>query len=323
MSYSRTVALPVGPDEAFALVTEPERLRRWQTVTATVDLRAGGGYRWTVVPGHVAAGTFREIEPGRRVVLGWGWADSDDLPPDASTLTITVEPAPDGGSVVTLVHEGLTEEQAKQHAEGWDHYLDRLQRVAATGEAGLDEWTQAPDTLDPFVAAEAALSALQPVLRGLTQADRPKETPCADFDCHQLVEHLITSLAQLGAMAGVELETPQSGSAEDRVSVLAGGAIEAWRQHDLQGNVAGDSGLPASFVVNVLPLEIALHGWDLAQSTGRAFGLSDAVADYLRGPAEVVVPNARGHVFADEAVAADGASSIDRLAAFAGRTPLG
>ncbi len=323
MSYSRTVALPVGPDEAFALLTEPERLRRWQTVTATVDLRAGGAYRWTVVPGHVAAGTFREIEPGRRVVLGWGWVGGDDLPPDASTVTITVEPATDGGSVVTLVHEGLTEEQAKQHAEGWDHYLDRLQRVAATGEAGLDEWTQAPDALDPLVASEAALSALQPVLRSLTQADRLKATPCDDFDCHQLVEHLMTSLRQLGAMAGTELDNPGSGSAEDRVSVLAGGAIEAWRHHDLEGNVAGDSGLPASFAINVLPLEIALHGWDLSQSTGHPFGLSDAVADYLRGLADVVVPNGRGHAFAEETVAADGASSIDRLAAFAGRTPLG
>ena len=41
--YTISAELPVSPDEAFALVTEPERLRRWKTVSATVDLRAGGG----------------------------------------------------------------------------------------------------------------------------------------------------------------------------------------------------------------------------------------------------------------------------------------
>jgi uncharacterized protein YndB with AHSA1/START domain len=76
MSYTKTVVLPVTPDEAFSLITEPERLRRWQTVSAVVDLRAGGAYQWTVAPGHMAAGTFREVEPGRRIVFGWGWEDS-------------------------------------------------------------------------------------------------------------------------------------------------------------------------------------------------------------------------------------------------------
>ena len=61
------------PRRGFRADHEPERLRRWQTISAYVDLRAGGGYRWTITPGHVAVGTYREIEPGRRVVFGWGW----------------------------------------------------------------------------------------------------------------------------------------------------------------------------------------------------------------------------------------------------------
>lgn len=97
MSYTKSVVLPVTPDEAFALVTEPERLRRWTAVTSVVDLQAGGDYRWLVTPGHLAGGTVREIEQGRRVVYGWGWDRDDDLPLDASTVTVTIEPA-DGGS---------------------------------------------------------------------------------------------------------------------------------------------------------------------------------------------------------------------------------
>jgi uncharacterized protein (TIGR03086 family) len=323
MSYTKTAVLPVSPDEAFALITEPERLRRWQTVSAVVDLRAGGSYRWTVTPGHVASGTFREVEPGRRIVFGWGWEGNADLPHDASTVTVTVEPA-EGGCLVTLVHENLNEEQAKGHAEGWEHYFERLERVAGTGEAGPDEWAYAPQDLDPIVAAEAALAVLQPILRNLTPGDRAKATPCADYDCHELVEHLCTSLSQLGAMAGATVTDPEAGSLENRVSVMAGQAIDAWHQVDLDGTVPGPGGtqMPAAFLAGVLPLELTLHGWDLAQASGQQLHISDQVVRYLRGLAEDIVPGGRGSAFADEVVPAEDASAIDRLAAFAGRTPI-
>ncbi|MGH8893957.1 MAG: TIGR03086 family metal-binding protein [Actinomycetes bacterium] len=325
MSFTKTVTLPVTPDEAFALITQPERLRRWQTVSAVVDLRAGGEYRWTITPGHVAAGTYREIDPGKRVVFGWGWEGNDDLKPDASTVTVTVEPA-DGGSRVTLVHEGLTEQQAAKHAEGWNHYFERLERLATTGDAGQDEWALAPEVLTPATAADAALASIQPILRGLTAADQPKPTPCTEFTCHDVAEHLFGSLTQLGAMAGAAVVNPQEGSLENRVSVMAAQAIDAWREIDPGGTVPGPGGseLPASFAAGILPLELLLHGWDLAQGSGQQMQVSDELVDYIRGLAEVVVPAARpGGSFADEVVPAVDATALDRLAAYAGRTPVG
>jgi uncharacterized protein (TIGR03086 family) len=324
MSLTKTVTLPVSPDEAFVLITDPERLRRWQTVSALVDLRAGGQYRWTVTPGHVAAGTYREVETGKRIVFGWGWEGNEDLVPDASTITVTIEPA-DGGSLVTLVHEGLTEQQAAMHAEGWDHYFDRLARLAATGEAGPDEWAQVPEDLTPVSAADATLAVIQPVLRNLTAEDRPKPTPCAEFSCHEVVEHLFGSLVRLGAMAGAQVHNPNEGSLENRISVMAAQAIDAWRSVDLDSMVSGPSGkvMPASVAASILPVELVLHGWDLAQASGQQMHISDELVDYLRGLAEMVVPPARpGGSFADEVPSAPDSSALDRLAAFAGRRPL-
>ena len=324
MTFTKTAFLPVPPDDAFALVTEPERLRRWQTVSAVVDLRAGGAYRWTVTPGHVAAGTYREVEPGRRIVFGWGWEGSDELPPDASTVTVTVEPA-DGGSLVTLVHEGLTGEQAASHAEGWNHYVERLERLAIKGDAGPDEWAFAPQDLTPITAAEASLAVLQPVLRNLTADDRPKPTPCTEFTCHDLAEHLFGSLTGLGAMAGASVVNPEEGSLENRVSVMTAQVIDAWRTVDLDGTVPGPGGaeLPASFAASILPLELLLHAWDLAQASGQQLHVSDELVAYVRTLAETVVPAVRGGgSFADEVAPAEGADAVDRLAAFAGRTPL-
>lgn len=321
MTFTKTVQLPVSPDEAFALVTQPERLRRWQTVSAYVDLRAGGEYRWTVTPGHLAHGTFREVEPGRRVVFGWGWDGNPDLPKDASTVTITIDPA-DGGSQVTLTHEGLTAEQAAMHAEGWHHYLDRLVAVATTGDAGQDEWAWAPEQLDPLVAAEATLAVLQPVLRGLTDADRTKPTPCAEFDCHALAEHLFGSLTQLAAMAGATVSVPEAGSLEDRVSVMADQALTAWRAHEGETVVGGN--LPAYVAKVILPIEFLLHAWDFAQASGQTVKVSDEVVSWVADNAKPIIEGGRERgSFGPELSAPDGASPLDAFAAFAGRTPMG
>ncbi len=324
MTYTNSVELPVTPDEAFALLTEPERLRRWQAVSATIDLRAGGAYRWTVTPGHIAAGTVRTVETGRRIVLGWGWEGSGDVPPDASTVTVTVEPWGDGGSRVTLAHDGLSEVEAERHAMGWAHYLERLQRIATTGDAGADEWAWAPEDLTPATAADAALAAVQPVLRGLADIDGTRPTPCTELTCGEVVEHLVGSLVQLAGMAGDAAVEPGDGTAEERVSTAAARAIDAWRSVDPDGTVPGPGGreLQASFLAGVLPVEILLHGWDLAQASGQPLHVSDEVVDYVRGLAEVVVPAARGRSFGDEVPPAEDASPIDRLAAFAGRAPL-
>ena len=56
MPFEKSVLVPLNADETFALITEPDRLRRWQVITARVDLRAGGAYRWTIIPGNSARG---------------------------------------------------------------------------------------------------------------------------------------------------------------------------------------------------------------------------------------------------------------------------
>lgn len=322
MTYSKTVTLPVSPDDAFALVTQPERLRRWMTVSAYVELRAGGSYRWTVVPGAHAAGTVREVVPGRRVVLGWGWDEGVTPPADGSLLTVTIEPAGDG-SQVTLVHEGLTAEEEANHAEGWDHFLERLESAAATGDAGQDPWGRTPQNLTPMVAAEAALAAIQPVLRALTDADAERATPCPELAVGALVDHLVTSMVGLGAMVGATVADEVDGSAEHRVSTATDQAITAWRGADPESAVPGPVGeMPASVGAALLSAELLLHGWDIAQGMGRTVEVSDEVVAYIRGLSEPILPMARGRSFADEVEPPAGAGPLEGFAAFAGRTAL-
>jgi len=246
------------------------------------------------------------------------------LEPDASTVTITLTPVGEG-TEVTLVHEGLTEEQAVGHAEGWNHFFERLDRLATTGDAGPDDWAAAPEDLDALSAAEATLAVLQPILRGLTTEDRGRQTPCAEFNGHALAEHLFDSIIGVGGMAGAEVVNPEEGSLENRVSTMAGTAIEAWRARGVEGMVTGSGGhdLPATVAATILSIEFLLHGWDFAQTSGQQVVVSDEVVAWMSEHGSDIIASGRGRgAFTDEVEVPADASPLDKLAAFAGRRTL-
>ncbi|MGA7203791.1 MAG: TIGR03086 family metal-binding protein [Specibacter sp.] len=320
MTIEQSVFIPVDPDTAFALITEPERLRRWQTVAARVDLRVGGDYRWTITPGHSAAGTFTEIEPGKRVVFTWGWEGPAAPDDDASTVTITLEPG-DGGTTVRLVHEGLGEASAAGHTEGWTHFLGRLLALATTGDAGPDDWAAAPDPINELISAEATLAIAQRILAALTESDMGRQTPCEDFTVAALVEHLVGSITGIGKALGVELGDDAGASPEVRVANAAAPTLEAFNARGLDGTIdMGFAVLPATTVANILNIEFLVHAWDFATATGRTLDVAPMLSDYVLGLARnTIAPSMRGHSFAEETLVEESAESLERLVAFTGR----
>ena len=321
MALEKSVLVPLTADETFALITEPDRLRRWQVITARVDLRAGGDYRWTIVPGHSAEGTITEVEPGRRLVFTWGWDGSADLPPGASTVIITLEPAPDG-TLVHLVHEGLTGEQADSHAAGWNHYLDRLVTAATRGDAGADEWG-APQELDPITAAEATLAACQLILRGISEDQYHNATVCTEFDVSQLADHLIGTVTFLGTAAGAGFGQAGGTTLEARVAAAAQATLEAWSTRGVTGTVkVGPDEMPAAAALGILSIEFLVHGWDFAQATGQQLTISEPLTQYVLEVAnQIVTPAVRqGGSFADPVSTGPDAGVLNRLIAFTGRT---
>jgi len=73
------------------------------------------------------------------LVLSWGHAGSARLPPGASTVEITLT-AESNGTTVRIVHHSLPEADAREHAIGWPHFLDRLITAAAGQDPGPDPW---------------------------------------------------------------------------------------------------------------------------------------------------------------------------------------
>lgn len=278
--------IAASPDQAFALLSEPEQLRRWQVVSASVDLRAGGNYRFTVTPGHIATGEFTEIVPGKLLRYTWGWQGSDG---DASTVTIELTPDGDG-TLVRLIHEGLEGDARTSHTEGWNHYMDRLQATAA-GDDEPDPWAVGGDDVDHLSAMEASYAVCQQVLRQLTSDDRERATPCSEFTVHDLVEHLAGSIRGLGAVAGANVpDQVDAASAEDYIAQLTEPMLAAWRARGTDGEVPfGSENAPAVVPAGIASLEFLVHAWDVAQAMNQQIKPSPTLVEFVDGVARMVI----------------------------------
>ena len=130
--------IAAAPSVVYTYLTVSDRWSRWQGVAATLDSRPGGLFAMSMPNGLRARGQFVELVPDQRVVFTWGWIDHPGLPPGSSTVEINL--APDGsGTLLTLTHRELPDEEVAIHVLGWGHYLPRLAMVAEGADPGPDE----------------------------------------------------------------------------------------------------------------------------------------------------------------------------------------
>jgi len=178
--------------------------------------------------------------------------------------------------------------------------------------------------MDSFECASVTLAACRPVLGRLTADDLGRPSPCSEFTVGEVGEHVVRSMVLLGSVAGASVDRVFEGFLEERVTASAGAALTAWRQRGVDGSVAvGRSTLPASLAVEIIPLELLVHGWDLARATGSEIDVAPEVADYVLGRACLLItPDKRGRSFAAEVPAGPSATALERLIAFTGREPL-
>lgn len=132
-----TQQIDAPPDVVYAYLTESAKWAKWQGEDATVDARPGGIFVLTMPNGTTARGQFIELVPDQKVVLTWGWVDHPGVPPGSSTVEIEIT-SENGGSLVTLTHRGVPDEERELHTQGWEHYLPRLASVAQGGEVDRD-----------------------------------------------------------------------------------------------------------------------------------------------------------------------------------------
>ncbi|MEZ5226345.1 MAG: SRPBCC domain-containing protein [Acidimicrobiales bacterium] len=71
--------------------------------------------------------------PFRRLVFTYGW-ESGGFPVPVGSSIVSIELTAHGDATeVSVVHEGLSDEMAIQHTEGWAMFVDRLAQRALAG----------------------------------------------------------------------------------------------------------------------------------------------------------------------------------------------
>jgi uncharacterized protein YndB with AHSA1/START domain len=131
-----SVHVEARPERVFAYFTEPEAMVRWMGDYALLDATPGGEF--TVdINGVPVRGRYLDVQPPHRLLISWGHAGSDRLPPGASTVEVRLTAAGDGTDV-EIVHRGLPEPDAAGHERGWRHFLDRLAVAGGGGDPGPD-----------------------------------------------------------------------------------------------------------------------------------------------------------------------------------------
>ena len=123
------------PARVFAAFTRPEQLARWWgpdpgvALEAEADVRPGGRYRivFRTRDGllNETIGEYRVVEPPRRLIFTFQWAQAPDRP---SLVTVDIAPVAEGAEL-TILHEDFADDLvARSHEEGWNGALDKLER---------------------------------------------------------------------------------------------------------------------------------------------------------------------------------------------------
>jgi uncharacterized protein YndB with AHSA1/START domain len=141
-SIRREIAIAASPQTVWDCLVDPDKATRWMGLRADFDPRPGGRYRVEVIPGEVALGEFVELDPPRRLVWTWGWQEGSTSEVAAGSTTVEIELVPDGeGTTLRFSHHGLpSDDSARSHTHGWDHYLERLAVAARGDDPGADPW---------------------------------------------------------------------------------------------------------------------------------------------------------------------------------------
>jgi uncharacterized protein YndB with AHSA1/START domain len=131
-----SVHIDAPPERVYEYFTRAEAIVAWMGDYALVEAEPGG--RFTVdVKGAPVRGRFLVLDPPRRLLISWGYAGSDRLPPGASTVEIRLT-AEHGGTRVELEHRDLPAEERPGHVSGWTHYLARLTAAGSGRDPGPD-----------------------------------------------------------------------------------------------------------------------------------------------------------------------------------------
>jgi uncharacterized protein YndB with AHSA1/START domain len=131
-----------GPETVFAYLTQPGHILKWwgpegmSVPESQLDLTRPGPWSSVMMSAdgrrYKVTGTVVSVDPPNSVEFTWAWHDERDARGHESMVRLEVRPEKNGGTLFTLQHSGLAdEESARNHTSGWQSSLRKLERMLA------------------------------------------------------------------------------------------------------------------------------------------------------------------------------------------------
>ena len=133
------LVVPAAARQVFDMFVDPAQLVRWIGISADLQPRPGGRFRFEIAAGQFCEGQYVVVDRPRRLVFTWGWTDPGfGLPPGSSRVevTLTERDAEPGQTRIRLVHSNLAGDLGLLHDDGWTRFFARLQGLLADGDPG-------------------------------------------------------------------------------------------------------------------------------------------------------------------------------------------
>jgi uncharacterized protein YndB with AHSA1/START domain len=113
-TVEREISVPVEPDDAWRLVTEPEHLEQWFAREVELEPEPGTPVRVIGDDGGERHGVVEEVEAPRRLRFTWY------APPDGAPSSVEIEVTPEhGGSRISVTERELVTVDAIATVEAW------------------------------------------------------------------------------------------------------------------------------------------------------------------------------------------------------------
>lgn len=129
-AFSCSVEVAAPPDVVFDYFIDAKLLVSWIGDYAVLDAQPGGEFTLDI-EGIPVRGQYLDVAPPNRVVVSWGHAGSETLPPRSTEVEFTLAPSP-GGTLVSVEHRNLPTEHQASHQVGWPMFMERLHDAVFT-----------------------------------------------------------------------------------------------------------------------------------------------------------------------------------------------
>jgi uncharacterized protein (TIGR03086 family) len=185
--------------------------------------------------------------------------------------------------------------------------------------------------IDPLGMLERAIGYTRSSLLLVSSVALTNATPCQDWDLRGLLHHMDDSLVALTEAADLGYvglaPCRESIGADDLVAMIRTRActlLGVWSSAAATAVSVAGVPLPSRLLVSTGALEIAVHGWDVAQACGHGRPLPPELAEDLERLAHGLVGEAdRPARFARPVDVPRSTPASGRLLGFLGRDPHG